>query len=213
MKASGYYLYVFLLLTGCASTESLLGTHKLVTPPEFQQKVLLHVSDEYHMHQAPLSGYDVGDLANFHAQHTLPVVVEDAFREIFGEVKTFEEGTPQIETERSDSPAIFEVKMIDAANDTAFRSADEYRGEVTLAVAMKSPREHIFWQKAFLGKGYVKVNNEFGTNLGPQDALTDAMHHAVEQMQDAIIASPEVRNQLKYYKVIDEARKKQEVKA
>ena len=210
MKLTRLLCIVF-LFAGCAGAGALFGPAKLKSPPEFNQKIILHVDDQYHMHQAPKSGYDVGDLENFHIQHTLPVVVEEAFKEIFGQVEILHEG-PQVEVNRPDVPAIFEVRLIDAANDTSSQAADEYRGEVTLAIAMKSPREHIFWQKTFLGKGYVRAHDQYSTGLGPQDALVDALRSAVDQMQDAILASPEVRHQMKYYRQSDEARKKQEIK-
>ena len=199
-----------LIFSGCASATHMLGGGKLETPPEFNQKVLLEVADDYQMHQAPLSRYDVGDLQSFHSQHTLPVVVEDAFKEMFGQVEMVEKG-PKIETDRPDVPAIFEVKFLDVANDNYFESADTYRSEVTLAVAMKSPRGNVFWVQGFRGKGFVRVDPQFSTGLGPQDALVDAVRDAIGQMQDAIIKSPEVRNQLKYYQAIDKARKEKEV--
>ena len=71
---------------------------------------------------------------------------------------------------------------------------------------MKSPRGHIFWQESFRGEGYVTVNPEFSTGLGPQDAVVDAVHDAVGQMQQAMIKSPEVRLQLRHYSDIDKAR-------
>ena len=108
-------------------------------------------------------------------------------------------------------PAVFEVRIVDLANDI-YNEADSYRGEVTLAVAMKSPRGEIFWQKAFRGEGYVDVDPQFSTGLGPQDAVLDAMRDALDQMKKAILASPEVRNQLKYYRQIELARREKEVK-
>ena len=205
------YLFLSLfVLSGCASSAGLLGTEKLNTPPEFNQKVLLEVSDDYVMHQAPQSGYDVGDLQAFHSQHTLPVVIEDAFKEMFGQVEIMGKG-PRIESDIPDVPAIFEVRMIDVANDIYVDSADTYRGEATLAVAMKSPRGNIFWQKSFLGKGFVRVDPQFSTGLGPQDALVDAVRDAVSQMQEAIIKEPKVRAQMKYYQAIDQARRQKDI--
>ena len=77
---------------------------------------------------------------------------------------------------------------------------------------MKSPRGQIFWQKAFRGEGYVKPDNQFGTNLGPNEAVTDAVHDAIDQMQKAILQSPEVLNQMRYYRKIEKARQEKEVK-
>lgn len=197
-------------LAGCASVGETLGFKKLDVPPEFNQKVQLVVSDEYRMHQAPRSGYDVGDLQSFHTQQTLPEVIEDAFKEMFGKVEMVQPGA-QVEMEAPDVPAIFEVKIIDLANDI-YDGGEDYRSQVTLAVAMKSPRGQIFWQKAFRGQGYVKADNQFSTGLGPQDAVLDAMRDAIDQMQKAIVSSPEVLNQMKYYKGAEEARKQAEVK-
>jgi hypothetical protein len=139
-------------------------------------------------------------------------VIEDAFKEIFAEVEMKEEG-PQIETEVPDVPAIFEVKIIDILNDNTNQAAQSYRGEVTLAVAMKSPRGNVFWQQAFRGEGYVQVNPAFPESTGPNDAVTDAMRDAIGQMQDAIIASPQVRLQLQHYQEIDRARREREVQS
>lgn len=199
-----------MVLVGCAATEKILGTEKLNTPPEFNQKILLHVSDDFNMYQAPRSGYDVGDLQNFHSQHTLPIVVEETFKEMFGEVIMIK-SEAGIETESPDVPAVFEVRVVDLANDI-YNEADSYRGQVTLAVAMKSPRDNIFWQKMFRGEGYVKVDPQFSTGLGPQDAVVDAMRDGLDQMQKAIIASPEVRAQMKYYQSIEQARREKEVR-
>ena len=203
------FLASTLLLGGCATVSESLGFKKLEVPPEFNQKIQLEVADEYNMHQAPRSGYDVGDLQAFHTQQTLPVVVEDAFKEMFGEVE-MTQSNAGIEAGEPDVPAIFEVKIVDIANDV-YDEGEDYRGQVTLAVAMKSPRGEIFWQQAFRGDGYVKVDTQFSNGLGPQDAVIDAMRDALDQMQKAIVASPEVLNQMKYYKTIDEARKQKEV--
>ena len=83
---------ILILFSGCASASEILGTKKLEPPPEFNQKILLQVSDEAKMHQAPSSNYDVGDLEAFHVQHTLPIVIEDAFKEIFGQVEMVQKG-------------------------------------------------------------------------------------------------------------------------
>ncbi|MBN1687522.1 MAG: hypothetical protein JW893_00320 [Candidatus Omnitrophica bacterium] len=199
------------VLTGCASAHELLGIHSLDIPPEFNQKIVLIVDDSYYMHQAPASGYDVGDLQSFHTQHTLPIVIEDAFREMFGDVKRLKKGA-NIETQAPDVPAIFEVRIIDVANDRTIEFVETYRAEVTLAVAMRSPRDNIFWQKAFRGDGFVQVNNSFSTNLGPDQALQDAMRDAIEKMQKGITTSPEVAAQMKYYQDIEKARRETEIK-
>ena len=203
------FLTAVLVFNGCATVSESLGFKKLEVPPEFNQKVQLEVEDEYAMHQAPRSGYDVGDLQAFHTQQTLPTVVEDAFKEMFGKVE-MTKSSAGIETSTPDVPAIFEVKIVDLANDV-YDQGEDYRSQVTLAVAMKSPRGEIFWQQAFRGDGYVKVDPQFSNGLGPQDAVLDAMRDALDQMQKAIVAAPAVLNQMKYYKTIDEARKQKEV--
>lgn len=195
--------------SGCASISEGLGFEKLEVPPEFNQKVILEVSDEYKQHQATRSGYDVGDLQSFHTQQVLPEVVEDSFKEMFGKVEMAQPG-PQIEMDVPDAPAIFEVKILDLANDI-YDEGENYRGQVTLGVAMKSPTGEIFWQQAFRGEGYVRVDPQFSNGLGPQDAVLDAMSDALNQMQSAIVAAPEVRNQMKYYQGSAEARKQKEV--
>lgn len=201
----------FVVLAGCAGSEDFLGNTKLEAPPEFNQKIILRVSDEYQMHQAPRSGYDVGDLQNFHSQHTLPILVEDAFKEIFGQVDLLAGEQPRIEAGAPDVPAVFEVRIIDLAQDV-FNESTSYRSQVTLAVAMKSPRDEIFWQKTFRGNGYVVVDPQFTTGLGPQDAVLDAMRDVLDQMQKAIIESPQVLNQMRYYQNIERARQEKETR-
>lgn len=196
-----------LLLAGCSSLET-LGGGKLTVPPEFDQKIVLEVDDSYETFQATRSGHDIGDLQSFHSQHTFPVVVEDAFKEMFSSVEV-KEPQAQIEAGRPDVPAVFEVRMVDLANDI-YNEADSYRAEVTIAVAMKSPRDHIFWQQIFKGEGYVNVDPQFSTGLGPQDAVLDGVRDAISQMQQAIVSSPEIRLQMKYYQDIDKARSAKE---
>ena len=196
-------------LNGCATVGEGLGFKKLEVPPEFNQKVILEVSDEYKQHQATRSGYDVGDLQSFHTQQVLPETIQDSFKEMFGKVEMAEPG-PKVEMDTPDAPAIFEVKIVDLANDI-YDGGENYRGQVTLAVAMKSPSGEIFWQKVFRGDGYVRVDPQFSNGLGPQDAVVDAMRDALDQMQTAIVKSPEVLNQMKYYRGSAEARKQKEV--
>ena len=205
-------LLIFLFLSGCSSASALLGTEKLNPPPEYHQKVLLQVSDEAKMHQAPLSSYDVGDLSAFHIQHTLPILIEDAFKEIFGQVEMVKNG-PSIDIGKPDVPAVFEVRLLDVANDNSFEQADHYQGEVTLGVAMKGASDQIFWQKTFRGEGYVQTDPEHPLASGPNDALESALHDAVDQMQKEIVNSQQVRIQMKYYKQIEDQRKKEQLPA
>jgi hypothetical protein len=72
---------------------------------------------------------------------------------------------------------------------------------------MKSPGGHTFWQQAFRGEGYVQVDPQFSTGLGPQDAVVFAVQDAIEQMQKAMVKSPEVVNQLRHYSAIQQSRK------
>ena len=193
------------VLSGCAT---LSGGPK--PGPEYQQKVMLLVSDEYQQHQATRSSYDVGDLQSFHSQHTFPIQIEDAFKKIFSQVEVVK-NEPGIEAGEPDVPAVFEVQMIDLANDI-YNEADNYRAQATIAVAMKSPGGEIFWQQAFRGEGYVNVDPQFSTGLGPQDAVVAAVEDAIDQMKTAIITSPQVQNQLKYYNAIKQARNQTEQK-
>ena len=92
-----------------------------------------------------------------------------------------------------------------------YNEATSYRAKVKLAVAMKSPSGNIFWQDVFGGNGYVMVNPQFDIgHTGPGDAILSAMQDAINQMQRAIAASPEVRLQLQHYKAINAARKEKE---
>jgi hypothetical protein len=199
------FLLLSALFAGCAS----MGFQAIEPPPEFKQKVLLEVGKGFSQHQAPRSGYDVGDLQNFHTQHTLPMVVEDSFKEVFP-LAEMVESSEGVGMDEPDVPAIFEVRMIDVANDI-YNEADSYRAEVTMAVAMKSPDGHIFWQKAFRGEGYVQVDPQFSTGLGPQDAVVDAVRDALGQMQDALLSEPQVRIHMQKYQAIEDARQQQEV--
>jgi hypothetical protein len=207
---------IFLVLasvSGCAGLESVIGAGKIKAPPEYNQEIILRVSDDYKQFQATRSGYDIGDLQSFQSQHTFPVVAEDAFRQIFGKI-TMQSAAPEasIETAPPDVPAIFEVRMLDLANDISMKDADNYRATCLIAVAMKSPKGNIFWQDSFRGDGYIKVDPQFSTGLGPQDAVIDAVRDALDQMQKAIVASPAVRNQMKYYLDIVKARQETEKK-
>jgi len=202
-------LTLVLMTAGCASDRSFLGSGKANLPPEFNQKVLLQVSDEYRMYQAPESGYDIGDLQSFHTQHTLPIVVEGLFKDIFGEVELIKPGA-KIEMAEPEVPAIFEARILDLAHDI-YDEGTRYRSQVVLAVAMKSPRGHIFWKKTVRGEGLAIVDTQFSTGLGPEEAILDAMRDALGQIETAIITSSEVRNQLKYYQDIDRARKEREI--
>lgn len=208
MKKLFLLAFIVLFAAGCET----VGLKKREVPAEFHQKIILEASDKYYQHQAPRSGYDAGDLQAFHTQHTFPAVVQEAFEEIFSEVELHEnpEEEAKVEGEEPDVPAVFEVRLIDLANDN-YTEADDYRAEVTIAVAAKSPRGNIFWQKAFRGEGYVKVDPQFSTGLGPQDAVVDAVRDALGQMQDAIVKEPQVRLLLRHYQEINEARKGKEV--
>ncbi len=195
--------------SGCTTVKEGLGFKKLDVPPEFNQTVLLEVQGDYEKFQATRSGYDVGDLQNFHTQHTFPIVIEDAFKEMFSKVEIIPQEA-KIDTSAPDVPAIFEVKILDLANDV-YDGGEDYRSQAVLAVAMKTPEGEIMWQKAFRGEGYVHVDPQFGTGLGPEQAVLDAMRDALDQMQKAIVAAPEVRTHMKYYQSIDAARKEKEV--
>ena len=210
MKMKHLACLFLLVLAGCASAGGLLGS-KLNIPPEFNQKILLQVPDSYTMFQAPRSVYDPGDLQSFHTQHTLPIVIEDAFKDLFGEVQMVE-GGPKIEIGEPDVPAVFEVQILDLSHDI-YNEATSYRAKVKLAVAMKSPGGDIFWQDVFGGNGYVTVNPQFDIgHTGPGDAILSAMQDAINQMQRAIVASPEVRLQMLHYQEINAARKEKEKK-
>lgn len=202
-------LFFLTLCTGCATASGLMGS-SLNTPPEFDQQIYLLTDDTYEMYQAPRSGYDVGDLQSFHTQHTAPIQIEGAFKEIFGDVKMMS-NEAQIETEIPDTAAIFEVHMVDLAHDI-YNESTTYRSHLTLAVAMKTPRDTIVWQQSFRGEGYAEVDPQFSTGMGPEQAILDAMRDALDKMQKAIISNPQVRLQLQHYKEIDAARRKQEVK-
>ncbi len=212
MKISHVWLIGLCLLglSGCAAVSGALGG-KLEVPPEFNQKILLQVPDEYTMFQASRSGYDPGDLQSFHSQHTLPIVIEDAFKEMFGQVEIVKDG-PRLEVGEPDVPAIFEVRMLDMSHDI-YNEATSYRARVKLAVAMKSPRGETFWQDVIEGNGYVLVNPQFDIgHTGPADAILDAMRDAIGQLQNAIVHAPEVRLQMAHYQEINAARKQNEKK-
>lgn len=196
------FLFFSVLLAGCALFDRSLAAKDV--PPEFHQKIILDVDDNYDMYQAPRTGYDVGDLQAFHTQHTFPIVMEGGFKDLFDDVEMMEHGA-NIEMEKPDVPAIFEVHIIDMSHDI-YNEADSYRAQIVIAVAMKSPRGHIFWQQSFRGEGYVSVNPEYSTGLGPQDAVVDAVQDAIGQMKKAILKSKDVRLELRHYKEIEQAR-------
>src|SRR3989338_943974 len=167
-------LWIFFVLCGCAS----LGAEPINTPPEFKQKVRLLADDHYEMFQAPRSGYDLGDLQSFHSQHTFSIKVEDALQQIFSKVEVTE-GGPDIEmASDNDMTPTFEIKIVDLAHDLYEESLEYYRGYVTVAAAMKSPRGETVWQQAFRGEGFVNVKPEFGFALGPEEAVVAAVDDA-----------------------------------
>ena len=204
-------LILLLAVLGPSSSSAFLGFGgKPKAPPEYNQKILLEVSDEPKVFQAQRSGYDIGDLQAFHDQVQLPMMVLDSFKEIFGQVELVPKGA-EIETAPPNVPAIFEVRMIDSAHDY-YDGGQDYRAQVTLAVAMKTPRGNIFWQKTFRGEGYVRADQTLAANMGPAEAANDAVRDAIEQMQKAILKSPEVSLQMRYYSPIEKARREKEVK-
>ncbi len=76
---------------------------------------------------------------------------------------------------------------------------------------MKSSSGKILWQEAFRGNGYVLVDPQFSTGLGPQDAVVDAVYDALGKMQKAIVNSPQIQNQLRNYRADEAARRSREV--
>ena len=200
-------LMAIVLLSGCAS----LGDAPLNTPPEFHQKIKLIADDQYQMFQAPRSGYDLGDLQSFHSQHTFPMKVEAAFQELFGKVQVLD-NEPNVEVAGKEMTPVFEVRMADLSHDLYDESLEYYRGQVTIAAAMKSPRGETVWQEAFRGEGFINVKPEFGMAIGPEEAVVAAVDDAVKQMQDAILKNPQIRLYFKSYAAIEEARRKEEVK-
>ncbi|MDD5217387.1 MAG: hypothetical protein PHN49_06395 [Candidatus Omnitrophica bacterium] len=206
-KIAGFIGALF-FITGCVTSDFLGTLDRSTLPPEFHQKVRLEVSDKYELYQATRSGYDVGDLQAFHSQHTFPITVEGLFKEIFDQVEMVnKEGG--ITTAGQDELPVFEVNIIDMANDI-YNEAPDYRGEITIAAALKSPRGQVFWQKALRGEGYARVDPQFSTGLGPQEAMLDAVRDAMDQLAKTIINSPEVRLHLKHYQEIEQARREKE---
>ena len=198
-----------LLLPGCASVNEALGFKKLEVPPEFSQKVLLQVSDQHEQYRAPKSGYDIGDLQSFHTQHTLPITIEGAFKEMFENVELLGKG-PRIEMGEPDVPAIFEVRITELNHQNYVDFKQEYLADLTLVVAMKSPKDRVFWQQGFRGYGRVTPDTDYSLSRGPDEAVVDALHDAIDQMQKAIIKSPDVLAQLRYYQDINAARAKED---
>ena len=122
------------------------------------------------------------------------------------------EGGPDIEmASDNDMTPTFEIKIVDLAHDLYEESLEYYRGYVTVAAAMKSPRGETVWQQAFRGEGFVNVKPEFGFALGPEEAVVAAVDDAITQMQDAIVKSSQIRLYFKSYAAIEEARRKKEV--
>jgi len=181
-------------------------------PEEFNQKVILEVSDEYKLFQAARSSYDIGDLQSFHVQHTFPIVVGGMFEEIFREVE-IRSTKPEMafETQPPDVPAIFEVLLLDMTHDNLHDTALYYESEISVALALKSPRGNVFWQKGFVGYGKADADLEHNTGYGPQKAINYAVEDMLYQMKEAIINSPEVRVQLRHYREADLARRRGEV--
>ena len=194
------------LISGCST----LGSGLPPIPPEYNQPVQLIVDGDYDMFQAPRSRYDLGDLASFHSQHTLPIKVEGAFKDIFGKVDILEKGEPALSIQGEDTTPVFEVRVMDLTHDLFQEELQYYRGSITFAAVMKSPSGVTVWQQAFRGDGFINVNTEQGISLGPEEAVAAAVDDAIYKMQDAIVQSPQIRLYFRHYAEIQEERKRQE---
>ena len=110
MKKTAVFIVLF-VLAGSSPCPAFLGFEgKPKAPPEYSQKILLEVNDEPKVHQAQRSGYDIGDLQAFHDQVALPMLVEDSFKEIFGQVEMVPKGA-DIETTPPHVPPIFQLHI------------------------------------------------------------------------------------------------------
>lgn len=198
-------LVALIFLAGCAST----GVTRSDIPPEFNQQIQLIVDDDYEMYQAVRSHYDLGDLQSFHSQHVFPMKVEDSFKQVFGSVVMVSKDA-QITTQAEDTAPVFEVHIVDMAQDQFNENVDYARAHVTIAAAMVSPRGEMVWKQAFRGDGFVNVDPQFNFRMGPEQAVQEAVEDALNQLQEAIIKSPQVRLQLKHYRSIEEARTRAE---
>ncbi|MFZ5802003.1 MAG: hypothetical protein ACOY3K_02675 [Candidatus Omnitrophota bacterium] len=181
-------------------------------PPEFQQKVQMLVSEEPQTFQATRSGYDVGDLQAFHSQHTFAARAQDILRGIFSDVEVLT-SAPDIQAEDPSMPPYFDIRLIDIAHDQYDANMNFFRSETVLAAAMKSPKGTTIWQQVFRGNGYVRVDPQFQTGLGPEQAVTDAIDDALYQMQEAILKNKQVKLYMRHYQSLAQGKSENEVRS
>lgn len=185
-----------IILSSCAAVSDLGLSRPRNIPPEFRQKVGLYVHDRPEKFFYPgTATLDMSDLMSFHLQQTLPFSSRSALQEIFSEVELSEEG-PKIQFKRTDLVGYFEIKIASARYDWPDPNATKYRAEIQLFVEFKTSDERVVWNGIFSGEGIGFSDPNIRLTRFGRDAATaleDAFQDAVYQMQDAVLASTELR--------------------
>jgi len=195
-RAFSSFVFVSVVLSGCAAVTDLGLNKPRDIPPEYRQKVGLYVHDKPEKFFYPgTATLDMSDLMSFHLQQTLPFSSQSALQEIFSEVELNEEG-PKILFKQTDLVGYFEIKIANARYDWPDPNATKYRAEVQLFVEFKTFGEQVIWNGIFNGEGIGFSDPNIRLTRFGRDAATaleDAFQDAVYQMQDAVLASAELR--------------------
>lgn len=190
-----------LVITGCAGAGAFKKSR--LVPPEFRQKVGLHVHDKPERFYYPGSAsLDVSDLMAFHLQQVLPFTAESAFKELFSNVELTQPGAKVIHFQQPDLAGYFEIKVASMRYDYPDSGASTYRGEAALYVEFKTFRDDVIWRDLFQGEGVGFTDPDVRlTRFGREaaSALEEAFQNAVYKMQDAILESQTLRDYFRLY--------------
>lgn len=191
------------VLFGCAGVSDLQllqsNRHRDV-PPEFRQKVGVYVHEKAeHFNYYGSASQDVSDLMSFHLQQVLPYNIQTSLQGVFALVDMAEPG-PKIEFKVPDLVGYFEIKVTNVRYDYPETGRPVYRAETSLLVEFKTMQNQVIWSRIFQGEGtgFSDSNislTDFGK--GASSALEDAFQRAIDDMEDAVVQSPSLKEYLR----------------
>lgn len=199
----GISIAVFLFIGGCTTVSNLGVTKHREVPPEFHQKVGLYVHDRpERISYYGSASSDVSDLMSFHLQQVLPFNAQTALQEVFDLVEVTQPEGPdaKIVFETPDLAGYFEIKVSNVRYDYPEADRPIYRAEARLLVEFKTLQGQAIWSQMFegAGTGFSDTNirlTDFGR--GAASALEEAFQRAVDEMEDAVLKSPALREYLR----------------
>lgn len=192
------------LTAGCSSVSDLTGgvSKRSNLGPEYHQKVGLSVNAKpERISYYGSASSDVSDLMSFHLEQILPFSAQTALQGIFASVEMAEQTEGEtVSFKTPDLVGYFSVRVQNIRYDYPEDSRPVYRAEVRLVVEFKTLRHQVIWSKMFQGEGtaYSDTNislTDFGR--GAASALEDAFRSAVNEMEDAVAQSPNLREYLR----------------